>query len=228
MLTRAFGTCAFLLAGVCLCLLFLLIYPQGELCRLFEYALVLMCFAFACGHRSESAEGILSLLALLFTAGADFFLVALKEEQWIPGMTVFCFAQLFWALRLLFLEEGRRRFVHCITWAFTCGTLLVVAIIMARGVDTLLLLCAVYASLIVTTAFFSWLSPHSFLFTLGMTLFLGCDFFVMVNNAPLYIDIGTYPLLKTLYEIPFNMMWVFYGPSQILLALSSAGSHADT
>ena len=223
-----FGTCAFLLAGVCLCLLFLLIYPEGELCRLFEYALVLMCFAFACGHRSESAEGAMSLLAMLFTAGADFFLVALKDQQWILGMTIFCFAQLFWAFRLLFLEERRRRYVHCVTWAFTCGTFLVVAIILARGVDTLLLLCAVYASLILTTAFFSWLSPYNFLFTLGMTLFLCCDFFVMLNNAQLYINIETYSLLKTLHEIPFNMMWAFYGPSQMLLALSSAGCYADS
>ena len=50
------------------------------MCRLFEYALVLMCFSFACGHRSETLDGLLALGALLFTAGADFFLVALKED----------------------------------------------------------------------------------------------------------------------------------------------------
>ena len=214
--------------GACLCVLFLLIYPDGEMCRLFEYALVLMCFAFACGHRSEDMDGLLAMLALLCTAGADFFLVALKEEQWIPGMAVFCCAQLFWALRRLLLEDGHRRIAHGLIWAFTCGTLLVVAILLARGADTLLLLAAVYASLILTTVLFSWLTPRNILFTLGMTLFLGCDTFVAVNNAALYLDLDAFPLLRTLYDIPFNMMWAFYGPSQMLLALSGArdrGAH---
>ena len=226
-LPGVFGAVAFLVVGLCLCTLFLLIYPGGELCRLFEYALVLMCFAFACGHRSEDPDGILAMLALLCTAGADFFLVTLKEEQWLPGMAVFCFAQFFWALRLLLLESGRRRIGHSLVWAFTCGTLLVVAILLARGADTLLLLSAVYASCLLTTVLFSWLTPRNVLFTLGMTLFLGCDIFVAVNNAALYVDLDAYPLLKTLYDIPFNMMWAFYGPSQMLLALSSAGSRRE-
>ncbi|MBQ3650893.1 MAG: hypothetical protein IJI85_09570 [Clostridia bacterium] len=211
------------MAGGCLCALFLLIYPSGEMCRLFEYALVLMCFSFACGHRSDTLDGLLALGALLFTAGADFFLVALKEEQWLPGMALFCVAQGLWAVRLWLREEGKRRLVHLFVWAGMCATLLVVAVILARGADALLLLGAVYASFLLTTVFFSWLSPRYLLFTLGMTLFLGCDLFVAVNNAALYLDLGAHPLLKTLYDIPFNMMWAFYGPSQMLLALSSAG-----
>ena len=218
---------AFLVAGLCLCALFLLIYPGGELCRLFEYALVILCFAFACGHRNETLDGFLSLLALLCTAGADFFLVALKEEQWLPGLSMFCLAQLFWALRLLRMEAGRRRFIHGLTWALTCGTLLVVAVITVRGGDAVLLLSAVYASLLLTTVFFSWLTPRNLLFTLGMTLFFGCDLFVAANNAALYLDLDAFPLLKALHDIPFNMMWAFYGPSQMLLALSSAGDGGE-
>ena len=210
-----------------MCALFLLVYPAGEMNRLFEYALVILCFAFACGHRSETLDGLLSLLALLCTAGADFFLVALKEEQWLPGLSLFCVAQLFWALRLLRMEAGRRRFVHGLTWALTCGTLLVVAVIAVRGGDPVLLLSAVYASLLLTTVLFSWLTPRNLLFTLGMTLFLGCDLFVAANNAALYLDLDAFPLLKTLYDIPFNMMWAFYGPSQMLLALSSAGDGGE-
>ena len=216
-----FGTAAFIFVGLCLCALFLLIYPEGELCRLFEYALVILCFAFACGHRSGDPHGFLALLALLCTVGADFFLVALKEEQWLPGMTVFCFAQFFWALRLFLMEDGRRRVAHGLVWAFACATLLVVAILLVRGADALLLLSAVYASFLLTTVLFSWLTPRNILFTLGMTLFLGCDLFVAVNNAALYLDLTAHPLIRSLYDIPFNMMWAFYGPSQMVLALSS-------
>ena len=207
--------------GLCLCILFLLIYPSGQLCRLFEYALVVLCVGYAWACRSGDLGGLLAFLALLFTAGADLFLVALKEAQWIPGLALFCFVQLLWALRLLRMEEGRRRFVHGVTWASLCGIALIVVIIAARGGDAVLLLSTVYASLLLTTVFFSWLTPQNRLFTLGMSLFLCCDIFVAVNNAALYLDLDAYPLLKTLHDIRFNMMWLFYGPSQMLLALSS-------
>ena len=169
--------------GVCLCALFLLAYPAGEMNRLFEYALVILCFAFACGRRRGDMDGFMALLALLFTVGADFFLVALKEEQWLPGMALFCCAQLCWALRLWGMEDGRRRLSHTLAWACACGTLLIVAVLLARGADPVLLMGAVYASFLVTTVFFSYLTPRNLLFTLGMTLFLGCDLFVAVNNA---------------------------------------------
>ena len=214
---------AFLAVGVCLCTLFLVVYPAGEMNRLFEYALVILCFAFACGHRHADVDGFFALLALLFTAGADFFLVALKDEQWIPGMALFCCAQLCWALRLWWMEDGRRRLSHTLAWACACGTLLIVAVLLARGADPVLLMGAVYGSFLMTTVLFSWLSPHNLLFTLGMTLFLGCDLFVAVNNAALYLDLNAYPLLRALHDIPFNMMWAFYGPSKMLLSLSAAG-----
>ena len=120
------------------------------------------------------------------------------------------------------MEEGRRRFIHVLIWALTCGTLLIVAVIATRGGDALMLLCTVYGSLLLTTVFFGWLTPWNRLFTLGMTLFLGCDIFVAVNNAALYLDIAEYPLLKSLYDIPFNMMWAFYGPSQMLAPCASS------
>ena len=219
---KAFGTVMFLIAGACLCVLFLVVYPGGDLCRLFQYTLVLLCFLHTFLHRSQSFEGLLCLLAMLFTVLADFFLVALREAQWLLGLGVFCLAQLCWAVRLLLMERGKRRLVHLMIWAGVCGTLLIVAVILARGGDTLLLMGAVYASLLLTTVLFAWAGARNFLFTLGMTLFLGCDFFVMVNNAALYLDLAQHPLLSALHAIPFNMMWAFYGPSQMLLALSSA------
>ena len=133
-----------MLVGLCLCALFLLIYPSGQMCRLFEYVLVLLCFAYVCYYRGETKDGLLSLLAMLCTVFADFFLVALKEEQVLPGMAIFCAAQLCWSLRLLLWEDGRRRIIHAIVWAFTCGALLIVAVLLVRGVDVLLMLSAVY------------------------------------------------------------------------------------
>ncbi len=218
-----YGTIVFCIAGVCLQLLYLLIYPTGDVCRRLEYALVLVCLGYSLYARSLDVEGCLCVTALAFTAAADFFLVALREAQLIPGLSMFLAAQLCWAGRLLYLEEGKRRLTHLALWACTAGTLAVVAIIIARGADLLLLLGACYFSLLVTTALFAWLTPKNLLFALGMTLFVGCDLFVMANNAGAYMDLADAPLFKAMSTVPFNMEWLCYGPSQMLLALSARG-----
>lgn len=218
-----YGTIVFCIAGVCLQLLYLLIYPTGDACRRLEYALVLVCLGYSLYAHSLDVEGCLCVTALAFTAAADFFLVALRDAQFIPGVAMFAVAQLCWAGRLLYLEEGRRRLTHLASWACTAGALAIVSIVVARGADPLLLLCAVYFSLLLTTVLFSWLTPKNLLFALGMTLFLGCDLFVMANNAGCYMDIAAMPLLQSMNAIPFNMIWLFYGPSQMLLALSARG-----
>lgn len=218
-----YGTVVFCIIGVCLQLLYLLIYPTGDTCRWLEYALVLVCLAYSLYAHSLDVEGCLCVTALGFTAAADFFLVALREAQLLPGVAMFCVAQLFWAGRLMYLEEGKRRLSHLVAWACTAGTLAIVAIVVARKADPLLLLCAGYFSFLLTTALFAWLTPKNLLFALGMTLFVGCDLFVIAGNAGTYVDISTMPLLQSMNAIHFNMAWLFYGPSQMLLALSARG-----
>lgn len=218
-----YGTIVFCIMGICLQLLYLLIYPTGGTCRKLEYALVLLCLGYSLYAHSLDVEGCLCVTALAFTAAADFFLVALRQAQLMPGMTMFLVAQLCWAGRLFYLEDGKRRLSHLATWGCLAGTLAIVTIVLARRADPLLLVCACYFSLLLTTTLFAWLTPKNLLFALGMTLFVGCDLFVIANNAGAYMDISTMPLLQSMNAIPFNMMWLFYGPSQMLLSLSARG-----
>ena len=159
---RAALTVAFLLTGLCLCLLFLLVYTEGDRCRYCEYALVVLCALFAFRIRSLDAEGSIAVAALFFTAVADFFLVALKDEQRLVGMAVFCCAQIFWCVRLLMLEKPNRRGGHLLTLLLLAAALGIASLILCRGADALLLICSLYAALLLSTALFSWFTLKNY------------------------------------------------------------------
>lgn len=146
--------------------------------------------------------------------GRGFFLVALRQEQRLPGMAVFILAQALWAIRLLRMEGGRRALLHGISWLLMAGALAVVSVIIARGVDAVLLLTAVYGAFLLTTTVFAWVGRENLLFTLGMSLFVCCDMFVAANCAGSYMDTGALPLVEQMNGIPFNMMWAFTAPAR--------------
>lgn len=218
---RVYLTVVFCIIGVCLQILYLWIYPTGDTNRHLQYALILLCLYYVMRTHGTGPDGLLSLWAIACTAGADFFLVALRQEQRLPGMAVFVLAQALWAIRLLRMESGRRALLHGISWLLMAGALAVVSVIIARGVDAVLLLTAVYGAFLLTTTVFAWVGRENLLFTLGMSLFVCCDIFVAANCAGSYMDTGALPLVEQMNGIPFNMMWAFYGPSQMLLALSA-------
>ncbi len=57
--------------------------------------------------------------------------------------------------------------------------------------------------------------PNRQMILIGMTLFLLCDI-----NVGLYNILGYMGKVDVFYNISFVSMWLFYLPSQILLALS--------
>ncbi|MBO7633297.1 MAG: hypothetical protein J6S72_02800, partial [Lachnospiraceae bacterium] len=54
-------------------------------------------------------------------------------------------------------------------------------------------------------------------------IFALCDINVLLYNLPLLFDIHSH-LLISLFDIIGTLMWVFYLPSQVLLALSADDS----
>ncbi len=58
-------------------------------------------------------------------------------------------------------------------------------------------------------------NPNGQMIALGMILFLLCDI-----NVALYNILGYIGKVNVFYNISFVSMWLFYLPSQVLLALS--------
>ena len=62
---------------------------------------------------------------------------------------------------------------------------------------------------------------RNLLFSLGLFLFLLCDICVGCYNIGDIIDISNTSLFYKIANLPFNIAWLFYHPSQVLLAISN-------
>lgn len=175
-----------------------------------KYSGILLCLLFSLGGEWRLT------LAMALTAVADLFLLVLDSHYFL-GVAVFCCVQ------ALYLWQIRR----CGGWSKICCIAVRIALVVAclsvvwaAGLMTpLTALSALYFSQLLGNAAESWSvrCALSWRFPLGLTLFVFCDICVGLHNLP---TVGETRPIEVILLVTFAM-WVFYLPSQILLALSA-------
>ncbi|HIT02012.1 MAG TPA: hypothetical protein IAC21_04215 [Candidatus Enterenecus merdae] len=175
-----------------------------------KYAGILLCLLFSCLGALRGGDRLVPP-ALALTALADWFLLVLGE-QYLLGVALFLVVQILYLLRL------RRAVGAILLWLRLPLTLAFLAevVILLELPAELELLCALYfAQLLVNTAQ-AWSLPGSTWrrFALGLTLFVACDVCVGLFNLPQLIP-------ASLHDFARVGMWLFYLPSQVLIALSA-------
>lgn len=169
-----------------------------------KYAGVLLCLAFSL----LGADRLVSL-ALALTAGADWFLLV-RNDHYALGILLFLGVQTVYYLRLRAAGAGS---AWPLRSALALGAGLgVYALHMASPVN---LLAALYFSQLVSNTLLAWgrRGERWFRFALGLTLFVGCDVCVGLFNA-------LPPESPSYFAVSIGM-WLFYLPSQVLIALSA-------
>lgn len=178
-----------------------------------KYAGILLCLAFSffCALRGGNR---LVAPALLFTAGADWFLL-IRNEHLLLGVALFLCVQALYFLRLH--RAGGSRKLLWLRLALALGFAL--APFLIPGMATPLnLLAMLYFSQLLSNTILAWTLPVMHTFALGLTLFVGCDICVGLFNA--------FALPPTLFSVVSVGMWFFYLPSQVLIALSAQPKEA--
>ncbi len=172
-----------------------------------KYAGVLLCLAFALGCALRGGDR-LAAPALALTAGADWFLLV-RGDHLALGVVLFLGVQTLYLLRL------RRRGAPAALWLRAGLALLLGLALYGLGmVSPLNLLAMLYFSQLLSNAILAWTMGRSGrLFALGLTLFVCCDVCVGLFNAGL--------ASSALYRFVSVGMWLFYLPSQVLIALSA-------
>ena len=187
---------------------------QGEQTISIKYAGVVLCLGYVLLCASKGGDRLVPI-ALALTAGADWFLLV-RNDCYAAGIALFLCVQTVYFVRLrragadggYFLRSGL---------ALGAG-LAVYALHMASPTN---LLAALYFSQLVSNTLLAWtLKGRRWqTFALGLTLFVGCDvcvglFNVLPPGSPRYfaVSIG---------------MWLFYLPSQVLIALSARPEKED-
>lgn len=205
-------TALFLAAETLVYLLFLTmdIWVGGDTNPL-KYASILLCLAFALYGALAWGGEPLVCLALCLTAWADWYLL-MRNRDYALGVAIFCGVQLCYLIRLRRESGGR-------SW---WGARLVLALAALAGLAALRQLTALNALVAVYFTGFLCNAGLSLtlrgrrmrLFALGLVLFLCCDLWVGVFNAPELLPAGFYAFARV-------GMWLFYLPAQVLIVLSA-------
>ncbi|MDD4212674.1 MAG: lysoplasmalogenase family protein [Bacilli bacterium] len=211
-------TCPFIGIELCLYILFLWI-SHGETTSILMYTSILIAFLWVTLVPIQGSNRRLVQMALFCTAVADFFLVIQSRNQ-IPAMIWFNLVQIIYAVRLFYHQKAviPRLSVRLFLVFIALGSGMVVA---KNTFDILLALTLFYFANLVMNMIDAWITDaKNWAFGLGLILFIGCDLMVGLGNASSYVVIPPESFLAWLLQVPINLAWVFYLPSQVLIALS--------
>jgi len=174
-----------------------------------KYTGILLCLIFSLFCAAKGGDRLVPP-ALLLTALADLLLLVVNSFYAL-GVLIFLGAQSVYLIRL---RLAARR-----SWWLLRSVLPLLAALALYALDLaspLNLLAGLYFSQLLINAVLAWTLPGRRwkLFVVGLSLFIGCDLCVGAFNSPGLVPPG-------LYQFAAVGMWLFYLPSQVLIALSA-------
>lgn len=208
-------TLAFL--AVSLLLYYFILTAGGTLLLATSYAAIVLCFLFAL----SGWQNFWIIGGLACTVGADFFLVVLSPIQQFWGMVFFLGAQSLYAAMLHRSRPGKVFLWLRIT--LTVVAEIVTVAILKDATDPLAVISICYYVNLIFNIVMAFLQFKQYkLLAIGLVFFLLCDTVIGLQvMSGGYLPIPEDSLLHSIIFPPFNLAWMFYLPSQVLIALSS-------
>lgn len=196
-----------------------------------KYICILLCFVLSILANKNPLSDIekhrdifLLQLALFITATADLCLVIF--DFYILGVALFSLVQIIYIVRYTY-KTTRATLIKILVIFFCIMVSYGIASIIFEGINilfpislfyfTCLLLSVSAAILAFKKNFFPY--PFKYMILLGMILFLLCDICVALSNLSALLQLTGYNL-GWVEHISSLLIWFFYLPSQLLLALS--------
>lgn len=202
--------------------LFVLVFTtNGTLHKIACFGCVINPFAYSFKFLSKDKISIYTQIGLLGTVFADLFLVVINPQIKEVAMIFFSITQICYFLRLLSLTKHKK--THIILCVVYVVAIIAITIIVLKSKTDFLSIISMfyYANIILNVVYAFAFFKESPLFAIGMLLFLLCDTLIGLDVAGgAYISISETSAISRLLSLPFNLAWVFYVPSQALIALS--------
>ena len=198
-------------------LYYFILTTGGQALVITSYLSILLCFLFALQGIKRK---VLMVAGLACTVGADFCLVVCDPIQRLWGMVFFLGAQTLYAIHLHRKQKNNALLIARILLTVTAE--IIAALVLKENLDALAMVSmAYYANLIMNmvVAFTQW--HRNKLLPIGFVLFILCDTIIGLQVASGgYLPIAEGSWLYDLIFSGFNTAWMFYLPSQVLIALS--------
>lgn len=186
-----------------------------------EFCIVPLCLAYTLAFTRGNRDKALLACALGSTVCADFVMVLLQDHYEI-SLIFFSAAQLLYCARIQLCRANRLYSAIALPLraALSAAMCAAAAVIMPSDVILGTAAAFYFTNLIINTAeAFALIKggKHRILFAVGLLLFAGCDICVGLNVG----DMAGIELSKNgLYAVKL-LIWIFYLPSQAMLALSA-------
>ncbi len=198
---------------------------SGLLCSYLSFFSIALAFIFCLLLFRKEIEHKITILALLFTVCADFLLCGIVDFKFIKelAMCFFVGTQTCYFFRIFINQTKKEKIVHLfIRIPFFLFAVILTAIVLKENTNFLSLISLFYYSNLIINVIFAFikfkLSP---LLAIGLLLFSLCDVFVGLSMIDGFMTIPDGSLIYQIKNIPLNMAWLFYVPSQTVLALST-------
>ena len=186
------------------------------------YASVIIAVVCALLFTKADFRSLFVALGLVFTSFADVCLVLLNPIEQMLGMVFFTAAQICYAIGIYNIGKAR---VGVKTNVIPRGALALVLelaafAVLGEAMDALVVITMLYfANLLCNTALL-FFNGGSKTLAFGMLAFIGCDVFVGLHVlVQQYVTAAEGTLLYALTHTGINVAWLFYVPSQTLIAL---------
>lgn len=185
----------------------------------------------------QSSVNLLLQAGLFFTLISDLLILIL--DYYFYGVLVFILVQQLYSLRLVHLHYERsdkkeRRLIYTKRVALQVGMSVVVYLVLLLAgitLDSLLIASVFYfISILINTlvairlALIDRKERSLLLYAVGMLLFLLCDINVGLFNMTGFIAMPE-EFYSVIYSCSSILMWTFYAPSQVLIAMSGSNIH---
>lgn len=199
-----------------------------------KFIVVVLCFLYVIfgRHKNRSSEHIYLIFGLGFTLVSD--ILILLSGYYFYGILTFIIAQQFYGMRITeFYNKARiisrpmfNDVFKRLLYQGAFGVLVIIMLLpMDVNINSLLLVSVFYFISLSTNVVRSLKLSRHFrdsrnirFFAIGMVLFLLCDINVGLFNMSSFLSVGSE--YQIIYNISSMLMWTFYGPSQVLIALS--------
>lgn len=190
----------------------LILTQGGDVLVWSSFGAIVLCFLYSIKGKGS---GFLKA-GLLCTVLADFCLVVCNPIQRLFGMIFFLCTQSFYAVQLH--KRKKSKPILRLRQVLIVVILLVAAVVLGKKADALAIISVCYYVLLVTNMIHAF-SAKDWLFGVALCLFILCDTVIGLQVAAgAYLPIAEGSLIHNIIFTDFNLAWLFYLPSQVLIA----------
>ncbi|MDR3318592.1 MAG: hypothetical protein LBS99_04070 [Clostridiales bacterium] len=189
-----------------------------------QFASVVLCLAAGTVFCFLQRKFDLTVAALVFTVTADTFLVLLDDYYLIAVIVFSCVQLTYCAVTVIRAKSSAKRIANLVTRAALTVVLEIgIAAFLKEDFDALIAVAVFYFVNLFANVAFAFIDfKANPAFAVGLLLFMCCDAAIGCNFAVDLLGI-TDGVAYAVYASRWNVPWLFYIPSQLLLALSVIG-----